>query len=334
MSQHNLLTGGYVMRSLSLILLLTVAISVAVPVCNLHVYGGSGGDTQVRITENRVSFTLTTSFPLGVGCGWGTGIVGHQDSAGAGVNHPDASVSDNESLDRDMLEFALYLAAIEAGAYPTGKVIMSEQAINKLKELLRDEEMDDELHDSTQSGSPPANTRQEYPGVSFRVDQINKDTKKFTGVKGNERIILIERTLPNGTTLIEREHQPIELPLPGQIEHIKQWPDVYDRDIENLTYQRGGESVHIMKWENGQTVTAVRFPDRVEYTYVYSESYRRKFNNKPVKEVMEIRNRGSSSYSQTITYTDGTKDTRQSKNPFGTHPISFQNQMETIKNKR
>jgi len=330
------------MRSLLLILLLTVAISVAVPVCNLDVYGGSGGggkgrlvgDTQVGITENRASFVLMTSFPLGVGCGWGNGVVGHQDSVDTGVNPSDASVSDNENLDRDVLEFAHYLAAIEAGVYPTGNVIMSEQAINKLEELLEDEGIDDKPHDAIQSGNPPANTRQEYPGVSFRVGQINKDTKKFSGVKGNERIIVIERTLPNGTTLIEREHQPRELPLPGQIEHIKQWPDVYDRDIENLTYQRGSESVHIMKWENGQTITAERFPDRVEYTYEYSESYRRKFNNKPVKEVVEILKRGSSSYSQTITYTDDTKDTRQSKNPFGTHPISFQDQMETIRNKR
>lgn len=325
------------MRSLSLIIFLTVAISAAIPVCNLYVYGGSSdgagnrlvGDTQVRITENRASFVLTTRFPLGVGCGWGTGVVGHQDNVDTGVNPPEASVSDNEILDRDVLEFALYLTAIEAGEYPTGEVIMSEQAINQLEEILGDEETNDVI----KSGSQSANTRQEYPGVSFRVDRINKDTTKFSGVKGNETIIVIERILPNGTTLIEREHRPRELPLPDRIEHIKQWPDVYDRDIENLTYQRGGRSVHIMKWENGQTVTTERFPDRVEHTYEYSESYRRKFNNKPVKEVLEIRKRGSSSYSQTMTYTDGTKDTRQSKNPFDTHPISFQDQMETIRNK-
>jgi hypothetical protein len=329
------------MRSLSLILLLTVAISVAVPVCNLHAYGGGGGggedslvgDMQEGSTENWASFVQTTSFPLGIGCGWGIGVVGHQDTVGAGVNPPDESASDSESLDRDVLEFVLYLAAIEAGVYPTGDIIMSEQAINKLEELFGDKVKHTTPPDPIQSVSLSANTREEYPGVSFRVDQINKDTTKFSGVKGNERIIVIERTLPNGTTLTEREHQPRDLPLPDQIEHIKQWTDVYNPSAQNLTYQKGGEFVHIMKWENGQILTAERFPNRVEYTYEFPERYPRKFNNKLVKKVVEIRKSGSSSYSQTITYTDGTKETRTSKSPFGTHPISFQDQMDTIRNK-
>ena len=210
---------------------------------------------------------------------------------------------------------------------------LSDEAIDKLDELLGDKEEDKTPSGAVQFGSTPANTRQEYPGVTFRVDQINKDTKKYSGVRKNERITVIERKLPNGTILTEREHQPRDLLLPNQIEHIKQWTDVYSPTMENLTYQKGDQHIHVMKWENGQTFTAERFSDRIEYTYEYPEKFPEKFNNKPVKEVLEIKTRDKYKYSQTITYTDGTKETRESNKPFGRHPISLNDQMESMRKK-
>jgi hypothetical protein len=326
---------------LLVILFLTVAISVAVPVSDPHAYGGGGGgsgggtqgDKQESTIESRVSFLDTASFELRVILGLGIDVVGHQDSVGAGVNPPGAPVSGNENLDRDVLEFALYLAAIEAGAYPTGDVIVSNEAIDKLDELFGDKGKDVTPPDAVQSGSPPANTRSEYPGVSFRVEQINEDTKKFSGTTKNDRIIVTERRLPNGTILTEREHQPKNPFLWVQTEHINQWTDVSDPGIENLTYLQGSKFVHIMKWENGQTLTAERFHDRCEYTYGYPERYPGQFNNKPVINVVEIKELNSYDYNQTITYADGTKETRESNKPFGCQPISLEAQMEMMRRK-
>lgn len=326
------------MRTSLLILLLTVAISVAVPASKLYAYGGGSGhgtlgDRQESSIGERAGFLLMNDLPLGIGCGWGVGVVGHPGTVGAGVNPPDAPEYGNKNIDRDVLEFVMLLVAIDAGAYPTGDIIVSDEAIDKLDELFGDKEEDKTQSGAVQSGSTPANTRQEYPGITFRVDQVNQDTKKFSGVTQHERITVIERKLPNGTILTEREHQPRDLLLPNQIEHIKQWTDVHSPTMENLTYQKGDQYIHVMKWQNGQTFIAERFPDRVEYTYEYPEKFPEKCNNKPVKEVLEIKTRDKYKYSQTITYTDGTKETRESDKPFGRHPISLNDQLESMRKK-
>ena len=101
------------MRSQLLIVLLTVMMSTAIPVCDVHAYGDGGGsdsgtasDIQESSPADWTSFEQTGSFPLGIGCGWGIGVVGPPSVIGAGVNpstssDPGGEIDDSRSTSKD-----------------------------------------------------------------------------------------------------------------------------------------------------------------------------------------------------------------------------------------
>ncbi len=106
------------MRSPLAIVFLAVMMSVAMPVCYVHAYGGGGGggggsdrssaeDYESFIEDDSgtqyTSFVQMESFPLGIGCGWGVGIMGPQTVIGAGINPSDSggTIEDSPSTSKD-----------------------------------------------------------------------------------------------------------------------------------------------------------------------------------------------------------------------------------------
>lgn len=100
------------MRSPLLIMLLTIIISLTMPVCDVLAYGGGGGGGggSDRVTDSDVmessaaqctSFIQATSYPLGIGCGWGVGVVGPQDVSDAGGSAYGDPIEDSRSTSKD-----------------------------------------------------------------------------------------------------------------------------------------------------------------------------------------------------------------------------------------
>jgi hypothetical protein len=102
-------------RSIPFFIPLIIAACIVFAAASAFAYGGggggggggdgNGGDSQTGATTNRITdrlgFVTVNNFPLGVGCGWGVGVMEPGHVVGAGINPSVPSESGGTTNDKD-----------------------------------------------------------------------------------------------------------------------------------------------------------------------------------------------------------------------------------------
>ena len=99
------------MGSTVLVLLLTFIMSLTMPAGDVFAYGGGGGgggsdraadsDVMGGSAAQCTSFAQENGYPLGIGCGWGVGVLGAQDVSDVGGSAYGDPIEDSRSTSKD-----------------------------------------------------------------------------------------------------------------------------------------------------------------------------------------------------------------------------------------